>query len=124
MGTGDNDTRAVHDALKAKALTLTWLKTFFDGDADTNPKEFDGLNMRLTGDQVITAGANGAALTMDMLDDIVDAVRGTPSVLLMNTAQRRAWHGRASLRTRVCIDGELAVVGVLFKNKTKHYKSN
>src|SRR3546814_7113069 len=46
--------------------------------------------MRLTGDQVITAGANGAALTMDMLDDLVDAVRGTPSVLVMNKAMRRA----------------------------------
>lgn len=90
MGTGDNDTRAVHDAMKAKALTLTWLKTFFDGDSGTNPKEFDGLNVRLTGDQVITAGANGAALTMDMLDDLVDAVRGTPSVLVMNKAMRRA----------------------------------
>ena len=89
MGTGDNDSRAVHDAMKAKALTLSWLKNFFDGDSGSNLKEFDGLNTRLTGNQVITAGANGAALTMDMLDELVDAVVGTPSVLLMNKAMRR-----------------------------------
>lgn len=90
MGTGDNDSRAVHDAMKAKALTLTWLKTFFDGDTATDPKAFDGINKRLTGSQVIEAGANGAALDLDMLDALVDAVRGTPSVLLMNKAMRRA----------------------------------
>lgn len=89
MGTGDNDTRAVHDALKAKALTLTWLKTFFDGDTAGNPLEFDGLNKRLTGNQVITAGTNGAQLDLDMLDQLVDAVRGTPTVLLMNKSLRR-----------------------------------
>lgn len=43
MGTGDNDTRAVHDAMKSKALTLAWLSTFFHGDNSANAKEFDGL---------------------------------------------------------------------------------
>lgn len=90
MGTGDNDTRAVHDAMKAKALTLSWLKTFFTGNSTTTPREFDGLNQRLTGNQVISAGTNGAALTMDMLDELVDAIQGTPSMLLMNKASRRA----------------------------------
>ncbi len=89
MGTGDNDTRAVHDAMKAKALTLSWLKTFFHGDATTNPKEFDGLNQRLTGGQVITAGTNGMLLQMEMLDELVDAIQGTPSLLLMSKAMRR-----------------------------------
>lgn len=89
MGTGDNDTRAVHDAMKAKALTLSWLKTFFDGDSGTNPLEFDGLNNRLTGNQVISAGTNGAELSMEMLDVLIDAVNGTPSLLLMNKAARR-----------------------------------
>ena len=89
MGTGDNDSRAVHDAMKAKALTLSWLSTFFHGDTGTNPKEFDGLNVRLTGNQVITAGANGAALDMGMLDELIDSIQGTPSILLMNKAARR-----------------------------------
>lgn len=90
MGTGNNDTRAIHDAMKAKALTLAWLKTFFFGNATTNPNEFDGLNQRLTGGQVITAATNGAALNMDLLDQLIDSIQGTPSMLLMNKAARRA----------------------------------
>ena len=43
----------------------------------------------LTGGQLITAGANGAQLTLDMLDELIDAVIGTPSILLMNKAHRR-----------------------------------
>jgi len=89
MQTGDNNTRAVHDAMKAKALALAWLKTFFTGDNGTNPKEFDGLVNRLTGGQVVSAGTNGAQLTLDMLDDLIDAVTGEPTQLLMNKPLRR-----------------------------------
>nr|WP_196802156.1 hypothetical protein [Sphingomonas phyllosphaerae] len=89
MQTGNNDTRAIHDGMKAKAATLTWLRTFFDGDTSKNPKEFDGLNRRLTGSQVLTAGTNGGTLEFKMLDELVDAVRGTPSILLMNKTLRR-----------------------------------
>lgn len=88
MQTGDNDTRAVFDAMKSKAVALTHLRTFFDGDTTAEPLEFDGLNVRLTGDQVIEAGTDGAELTLAMLDDLVDAVNGTPTVLLMNKKLR------------------------------------
>lgn len=87
--TGDNDTRAIHDAMKVKALALSHLKTVFDGDATANPKEFDGLNARLTGGQVLTAGTNGAVLTLAMLDDLVDAATGSASLLLMNKKTRQ-----------------------------------
>lgn len=86
---GPNDTRAIHDAMKVKALSLSHLKTVFDGDATANPKEFDGLNIRLTGNQVISAGANGGVLTLAMIDDLVDAVAGEPSLLLMNKKTRQ-----------------------------------
>lgn len=88
-GTGANDTRAIHDAMKVKALSLAHLKTVFDGDATTNVKEFDGLNIRLTGNQVLSAGTNGGVLTLAMLDDLVDAVAGSPSLLLMNKKMRQ-----------------------------------
>jgi hypothetical protein len=87
--TGANDTRAIHDAMKVKALSLSHLKTVFDGDSTANPKEFDGLNVRLTGNQVINAGTNGAVLTLTMLDDLVDAVSGSPTLLLMNKKTRQ-----------------------------------
>jgi hypothetical protein len=88
--TGDFNTRAAYDALTAKALTLKHLVTFFDGDTGSDANAFDGLNKRLTGSQVISAGTNGASLTLDMLDSLIDAVQGTPSVLLMSKANRRA----------------------------------
>jgi hypothetical protein len=88
-GTGANHTRATHDAMKVKALSLSHLKTVFDGDTTANPKEFDGLNVRLTGAQVISAGTNGAVLALTMLDDLVDALAGSPSLLLMNKKVRQ-----------------------------------
>lgn len=89
MQTGDNNSRAAYDAMKAKALTLAWLETFFHGDTSDNALEFDGLNKRLTGDQAIVAGTNGAQLTLDLLDSLVDAVSGEPTLLLMNKPLRR-----------------------------------
>ncbi len=90
MGAGSNNLRAAHDAMKAKALTLTWLKTFFDGNSEDEPREFDGLNVRLGGTtQEINAATGGATLTLDMLDEAIDAVQGTPDLLLMNKVMRR-----------------------------------
>lgn len=104
MGAGSNSVRAAHDGMKAKALTLTWLKTFFDGDSSKEPREFDGLNRRLINSQVISAGAGGADLTLDMVDELVDAVAGTPAVLLMNKACRRKISKLAQQTTAVTMD--------------------
>lgn len=70
---------------------LFYDKYVIDGDPATNPKEFYGLNARLTGNQVVTAGANGAALTLSMVDDLIDRVVGPNErkVLIMNKADRR-----------------------------------
>lgn len=92
MGSGSNDLRAAHDAMKSKALTLTWLKTFFDGDSGTNPREFDGVNVRLDGttqEVKASASAGGATLTLDKVDELIDAIQGTPDLLLMNAKTRR-----------------------------------
>ncbi len=88
-GTGQNDARATHDAMKVKAFSLFWLKNFFDGDSGADPRAFDGLNARITGNQLISAGTGGASLTLDMLNDCVDAVVGTPSALMCNKAVAR-----------------------------------
>ncbi len=81
--------RAIHDRLKAKAAALFFTRMFFDGNSNSDPRQFDGLNARLTGNQVITAGDNGAALTVAMLDDLIDSVAGMPDMLLMSKAMRR-----------------------------------
>jgi hypothetical protein len=86
---GDNQ-RAVHEAMKVRALALNWTLKFIKGDQATEPREFDGLQVRCTGDQLIAAGstANGSALTLVKLDELIDAVKD-PQYLIMNKAMRR-----------------------------------
>lgn len=76
-------------AMKVKAAALGFTKSFFDGDESTAATEFDGLNKRLTGNQAIAAGDNGADLTENMLQRLIDAVDGRPSALLMGKKMRR-----------------------------------
>ncbi len=88
------DLEAAVVELKAKALRDKFDETFVYGDATANPKQFDGLRNLIdtesAGDQVIDAGATGATLTLSMLDELIDAVKGgKPSVLLMSRRSRR-----------------------------------
>jgi hypothetical protein len=80
--------------LKAKALKDKFEESFIYGDATTNPKQFEGLRLLIdtttSSDQVITAGASGATLTLSMLDQLIDAVKGgKPDLLLMSRRARR-----------------------------------
>lgn len=83
------DLRAIQTSMKAKALSLEFTRSFFKGDAALDPNQFDGLQKRLTGSQVIEASANGAPLTLPMLDELIDGVEGEPDVLLCSKAMRR-----------------------------------
>lgn len=83
------DQRAAQTRLKTKAAAFKFNETFFEGDVAVDPKSFDGLRKRLTGNQVITAGANGATLTLDMLDQLIDAVIGGPDVIYLPKASIR-----------------------------------
>lgn len=84
------DQRSVHEAMKVKALAHRWTATFIKGDNATEPREFDGLQTRLTGSQKIVAGAtaNGTALSLSKLDELIDAV-DSPTHLIMNKTMRR-----------------------------------
>jgi len=73
--------RAAHEGMKIKALARSLNKAFIDGDSSTDPREYDGLNARLIGSQKILAGAGGAALTQDMLDDLLVQVPGANAIL-------------------------------------------
>ncbi len=86
-----NDLRAIHDALKARSCALKWEKTFFKGDCESDSKEFDGLQTRLIGDQLIDAGssAGGDALSLAKLDQLLDQIDGSPDALFMNKTMRR-----------------------------------
>jgi hypothetical protein len=81
-----NNIRAIHDAMKAKAAALEFTRAFFKGDHDGTPTEFDGLENRLTGAQVIDyTGSNFLAA----VDELIDAVVGSPDMLFMNKECRR-----------------------------------
>ena len=86
-----NNLRAIYDSMKAKAAALTYTLKFFKGDNSNDPNEFDGLEKRLTGGQVIDAGdtAGGDALTLDVLDEMLDAVQGSADVIFCNQTLRR-----------------------------------
>lgn len=84
-----NDVRAIHTEMKAKALALAITNQYFNGDQAVNAKGFDGMKKRLTGNQVISAGDNGAQLTITMLDELIDSVEGEPSALFVSKAMRR-----------------------------------
>lgn len=85
-----NDIRAIHTQMKAKALSKEFTRTFFHGDAATNPKEFNGLKVRLAGtSQEIDGSANSGALSLDKLHALLDAVIDGADVLIMSKAMRR-----------------------------------
>jgi hypothetical protein len=82
--------RATHEMMKVKALSLYIGKKFIKGDSLTNPKEFDGLQNRITGPQLIDAGSTngGDPLSLIKLDEAIDAV-DFPTHLIMSKAMVR-----------------------------------
>jgi hypothetical protein len=88
------DLEAAVVELKAKALRDKFEEIFIYGDATANPKQFDGLRKLIdttsASDQLIAAGDTGATLTLSMLDQLIDAVKGgKPDLLLMSRRSRR-----------------------------------
>ncbi len=82
--------RSTHEAMKVRALSLAWTKKFIKGDNQSDPREFDGLQVRITGAQKIAAGTTdgGDALSISILDQAIDQTLN-PTHLLMSKAMRR-----------------------------------
>jgi len=82
--------RSTQEQMKIKALSLSLTKAIIKGDVTNDPKSFDGLQVRCTGDQLIHASATtlSTALTLAKLDEAIDAVED-PTHLLMNKTMRR-----------------------------------
>lgn len=59
--------------LKAKAVQQLFEQTFVTGDEGVDPKEFDGLDQLCDPSQTISMGVNGGSLTLDKLDELIDA---------------------------------------------------
>ena len=88
------DLEAAVIELKAKALQDKFEEVFIYGDSGENAKQFDGLKELIdtatASDQVIAMGDTGATLTLNKLDELIDAVKGgKPDMLLMSRRSRR-----------------------------------
>jgi len=90
IDTAGADQRSIQEALKVKALSLSLGKTFIKGDVTSDAKSFNGLQVRLTGDNLLAAGstAGGDALSLAKLDELIDTVED-PTHLVMNKTMRR-----------------------------------
>jgi hypothetical protein len=91
------DHRSVQEAMKVKALALAWTAQFLKGDSASDPRGFDGLETRITGDQLVWNNTgDGAALSLAKLDELIDAVEN-PTHLIMNKTMRRKLTAAARL---------------------------
>ncbi|MCH9016663.1 MAG: hypothetical protein IIB89_02705, partial [Chloroflexi bacterium] len=79
------------EAMKAKAIAQGWQTTFFKGDSDTDPREFDGLQKRVIGDQLLANGSTGGGdpLSLDKLDEVIDLVMDPMALLISKTMRRK-----------------------------------
>jgi hypothetical protein len=82
--------RSTQEELKVKALSLNWTLKSIKGDQTSEPREFDGLQVRCVGNQLIDEGstAGGDVLTLSKLDELIDAVTD-PMYLAFNKTIRR-----------------------------------
>ncbi len=83
------DIRSTQEAMKVKALALYLAGKMVNGDSGSDPREFDGLRVRITGDQLIPAGATagGDPLSLTVLDSAIDQV-DRPTHLVMSKKMR------------------------------------
>jgi HK97 family phage major capsid protein len=80
--------------LTAKSIRHELEDKLVYGDNSGIPNQFDGLikliDTATASDQLVAAGATGATLTLTMVDELVDAVKGgKPNLLLMSRRSRR-----------------------------------
>ncbi len=99
LSTMGMDQRSVQEAMKVKSLALAWTAQFVKGDSASDPRGFDGLEVRVTGDQLVWNDTNnGAALSLANLDEMIDQVEN-PTHLIMNKTMRRRLSAAARLTT-------------------------
>jgi hypothetical protein len=88
------DLEAAIIEMKAKALRHKFEEIFIYGDSETSIKQFDGIRKLIDteseSERVVAVAASGGELTLDKLDELIDAVKGgKPDMLLMSRRSRR-----------------------------------
>ena len=82
--------RTVQEAMKIRALGLSWTRKFLKGDTLSDPREFDGLQTRVVGDQKMFAGSTdgGTPLSLTVLDAAIDQTLN-PTHMIMSKPMAR-----------------------------------
>lgn len=93
--------RSTHENMKIKALAQAWTAKFIKGDTTIQPREFDGLQARLTGYNLMNAGptAGGDNLSLELLDEAIDRVSGATHILMSRALRRKFKAARNSAAT-------------------------
>jgi HK97 family phage major capsid protein len=85
-----NDLEAEVIASRSRAIAHKFLDAFYNGDTAVDAKSFDGLTKATPAGQTLAAGANGGALTLDLMDQVIDLVKpGKPDALFISKRTRR-----------------------------------
>ena len=81
---------------------------FENGDTLVDVKSFDGIDKLSTSGQMVSMGTNGATLTLEKLDELIDKIKGgKPDMLLMSKRSRR----KLTALSRATGSGILGIVG-------------
>lgn len=99
-----NDQKAIQVALKAKSVARLFSDKFVNGDESTSYNlsslggsasatsvEFDGLDQLCAAGQSFNKGANGAALTLEALDELLDYVKMGADAMVMSRREFRSY---------------------------------
>lgn len=103
-----NDQKAEQIRAKIKLIGRLFRSTLVNGNNTSNPKEFDGVKQMVTAGQTIAAGTNGAALTLDMLDELIDMIPYGADALMMRSGTWRAY--KALLRAMGGTDPQMIMI--------------
>lgn len=89
VASNKRDLKASKFSEVARGVALGWDSVFFEGDSNTNLLGINGMRKRITGNQLLWAGANGAALSLTLMDQLLDLVTTPGKLLYMNRTLRR-----------------------------------
>lgn len=85
-----NDIEAEVIASRAKSVAHKFSESFYSGDSGVDAKSFDGLDAAIAPGQILLTGTNGGAVTLDLMDELVDMIRpGKPDVICLSKRSRR-----------------------------------
>lgn len=95
--------RRQHEQLKLQSSRINFEYQFIKGDSAADPRGFDGLQKRITGNQLISNSAAGGALSLAKLDELLTRVKrvGGQTYLIMGLKMRDVRLTAASRATGV-----------------------